>query len=140
MKYSVIGRHIILNINEYCSTSVAFWGPIESLWRSRAFIFFRKLDTYRLFLKYTTGTESCVNGMINRVNANDNFNVQEGTSCCILQRTILGLLLFNVSINDMLIFFKACGMCNYANGKTFYMPMREMSTEFKGRQNENLRD
>ena len=78
--------------------------------------------------------------MINRVNANDNFNVQEGTSCCILQRTILGLLLFNVSINDMLIFFKACGMCNYANGKTFYMPMREMSTEFKGRQNENLRD
>ena len=78
--------------------------------------------------------------MINRVNANDNFNVQEGTSCCILQHTTLGLLLFNVSINDMLIFFKACGMCNYANGKTFYMPMREMSTKFKGRQNENLRD
>ena len=78
--------------------------------------------------------------MIDRGNANDNFNVQEGTSCCILQRTILGLLLFNVSSNDMLIFFKACGMCNYANGKIFYMPMREMSTKFKGRQKENLRD
>ena len=47
--------------------------------------FFPKVDTYRIFLKHTTGIENYLNEKINRVNANDSSNVWGGTCCGILQ-------------------------------------------------------
>ena len=40
--------------------------------------FFPKVDTYRIFLKHTTGIENYLNEKINRVNANDSSNVWGG--------------------------------------------------------------
>ena len=57
-------------------------------------------------------------GIESYLNAN---NILEGTCCGILQCPIPGLLLFNVSSNDTLMFFKACGICNYVDDKTSYM-------------------
>ena len=95
--------------------------------------FLPKLDAYRFSLKY--GIESHLNEKVNRVNTNNNSNAWEGTC-----RPILGFLLFNVSINDMLNFLQVLDMCNYVDDKTFYMLMREVSIKFRILKNENFKE
>ena len=36
------------------------------------------------------------------------------------QGSILGLLLFNVFLNDIFMFISRCNLCNYANDNTLY--------------------
>ena len=77
--------------------SVVFGGPVKSLWQTRPFIFYSKVRCVWIVSKIYDGIESYWNKKINKVNANNNPNAREGTCWGVLQRSIFGLLLFNVS-------------------------------------------
>ena len=78
------------------------------------------LNAYEFSIKSTTSIQSYLIKTMQKVSVNNKFSALEGICSGVLQGLILGPLLFNIFINDILSFLTTCGMCNYANDNTLY--------------------
>ena len=55
-----------------------------------------------------------------RVSVNSNFSVWEEIISWVLQGSILGLLLFNIFLNDPFLFIENSDLSNYVDDNTLY--------------------
>ena len=59
---------------------------------------------------------------------NNSFSEWAKISAGVLQGSILGPLLFNIFINDILLFLQKCNLANYADDSTMYASEKCVST------------
>ena len=64
--------------------------------------------------------KSYLNDRQQQVRVNNNFSSWEKTNAGVLQGSILGLLLFNIFINDLFAFVSSSNLSNYADDNTLY--------------------
>ena len=87
-------------------------------------MFFAKLDTYAFTIKSTTFVHSYLNKRMQIVNFIDKVRASEDIYSGVPQVSILVPLFFNIFIIEIIRFFTACSMCNYAAGNTVYTFIR----------------
>ena len=71
---------------------------------------------------------SYLTNRLQRCKINNSFSEWAKISAGVPQRSILGPLLFNIFINDILLFLQKCDLANYADDSTMYTSDKRVST------------
>ena len=77
-----------------------------------------KLKTYSLDSNSVTFMKSYLTNRLQRCKINNPFSEWEKVPNCVPQGSILGLLLFNIFLNDNLLSLQKCDLANYADDST----------------------
>ena len=79
-----------------------------------------KLSAYGFSRSALTSIHSYFNERQQRVKVNGSFSTSRQTSLGVPQGSVLGPLLFNLSINDVFYLVKDTEICNYADDTTIF--------------------
>ena len=80
-----------------------------------------KLEAYGFSRGALQLIQSYLNRQKQRVKVNGSFSTWIETSLGVRQGSVLGPLLFNIYLNDLLMFVTDCRICNYADDTTIYV-------------------
>ena len=79
-----------------------------------------KLNAYGFSENAIAYIKSYLSNRYQRTNINNKFSTWKNIYKGVLQGSVLGPLLFNISINDMFYFIENCYLCNYADDNALH--------------------
>ena len=79
-----------------------------------------KLNAYGFNRSALLFAQSYLDSRKQRVRVNGSFSMWTKTSLSVPQGSVLGPILFNIYLNDLLLFLKETEACNYADDTTIY--------------------
>ena len=79
-----------------------------------------KLGAYGFDTKALYHIKSYLDNRKQRVCVNNNFSSWQEIIAGVLQGSVLGLLLFNIFVNDLFLFVSSSKLSNYADNNTLY--------------------
>ena len=87
-----------------------------------------KLEAYGLDSNIVSFMRSYLANKRQRCKIYNSFSEWAKISCGAPQESILGLLLFNIFINDIFLFLQKCDQANYTDDSTVYTSGKRVST------------
>ena len=85
-----------------------------------------KLDAHGFNISATSYIYSYLSNRLQKVNINNKFSSWKNVWTGVLQGSILGLLLFNIFLNDIFFLSTKGDLCNYADDNTLYVYDRNL--------------
>ena len=121
-------HHALLRLIETCNKSIDSGGIAEAVLTdlSKAFdcldheLLIAKLNAYGFSRSALLFVRSYLDNRKQRVKVNRSFSTWTKTSLGLPQGSVLGPLLFNISLNDLFLFLEETEVCNYADDTTIY--------------------
>ena len=132
-------QHVLLNFLQYCKNSIDNKGLAGAVFMglSKAFdcvnhgLLIAKLSAYGLNMDALQLIRSYLTNRQQRVKINNSFSAWKEVKIGVPQGSVLGPLLFNVSVNDIFWFPHRTKICNYADDTTIFACHPDLDTIIK---------
>ena len=102
------------------SISAIFMDPSKAYDNLNHDLLIAKLEAYGLSAEFLSYRQSYLNKRLQKTNVNCDFSLWKEIFSGVPQGSILGELLFNICINDILFFVDEAFLSNYVDGTALY--------------------